>query len=81
MPDDVGADFSSETGVWVYFDASLSTDLDWVGQGTGIKNYEWRIVNDYPLKYSSFTIKVLIGLFKLNESACCSIEIASGSIK
>ena len=54
LPDDVGADFSSETGVWVYFDASLSTDLDWVGQGTGIKNYEWRIVNDYPLKYSSF---------------------------
>ncbi|RAH14343.1 MAG: hypothetical protein CMB56_005490 [Methanobacteriota archaeon] len=54
LPDDIDSNYKSETGVRVYFDAGLSKDLDWVGQGTGITYYEWRIVNDYPLKYSQF---------------------------
>ena len=54
LPDDIDSDYTSDTGVWVYFDASDSKDLDWVGEGTGIKWYEWRVTNDYPIKYTQF---------------------------
>ena len=54
LPDDINSDYTSDTGVWVYFDASNSLDLDWVGDGSGIKWYEWRVTNDYPIKYTQF---------------------------
>jgi len=61
LPDDINSDYSSDTGVWVYFDASLSQDLDWVGDGSGIKYYEWKVANDYPIKYSQFKNIRVIG--------------------
>ncbi|CAI8242600.1 MAG: Uncharacterised protein [Methanobacteriota archaeon] len=61
LPDDINSDFSSDTGVWVYFDAAMSKDLDWVGEGTGIKYYEWKIANDYPIRYSQFKDIRVIG--------------------